>query len=218
MFLPDKQTRQLINAYCTKGFENADQFLRLKALVKKHCPSLVKLFSHIEMLGCTNSCPSEFNELLLTLCSSSPVCAVLPPSDESIHLIRRIIEKSKDEDSEILSSGDWKLLQLNSPILFKIMNKLRRLASYLQPIFEQMAFISENTFSNFGGIIDDSLLEHENSKIGSYFPALPQQRKRGLFKADASTKLKSGSECAKQSTRHPTLLPGIFTAFCSHGM
>ncbi|CAG2234981.1 unnamed protein product [Mytilus edulis] len=53
--------------------------------------------------------------------------------------------------------------------------------------------------------------------ISSSSPAsLKKIRTRGNFKADRSKVLKD--ECKKEATRHPTLLPGIFTAFCKHGI
>ena len=40
----------------------------------------------------------------------------------------------------------------------------------------------------------------------SYFPALPMVHGHGSYVADT------------RGTSHPTLLPGIFTLFCNHGM
>lgn len=49
----------------------------------------------------------------------------------------------------------------------------------------------------------------------SYFPSLPKIRERGTYKSDChSSKVKG---CTKQSSGHPSLLPGIFTLFCPNG-
>ncbi len=49
----------------------------------------------------------------------------------------------------------------------------------------------------------------------SYFPHLPKCRERQVYTADSAGKV---STCTKKSSRHPTLLPGVFTLFCEHGM
>ena len=48
----------------------------------------------------------------------------------------------------------------------------------------------------------------------AYFPSLPLVRFRGSYVADTR---KTSKVCTKHGTAHPTLLPGIFTLFCSHG-
>ena len=49
----------------------------------------------------------------------------------------------------------------------------------------------------------------------AYFPSLPVVRRRGIYTIDRKQK---PDGCRKNSSRHPTLLPGIFTLFCQHGM
>ena len=48
----------------------------------------------------------------------------------------------------------------------------------------------------------------------AYFPCLPKIRDRGFYDIDSSSKAVG---CTKQSSGHPTLLPGIFTVYCPHG-
>ena len=64
--------------------------------------------------------------------------------------------------------------------------------------------------------------EEVTGKIGedvlrelSYFPCLPKVRVRRLYKVDSHSRRTAG--CTKQSSGHPTLLPGIFTIYCPHG-
>ena len=47
-----------------------------------------------------------------------------------------------------------------------------------------------------------------------YFPQLPRLRNRKNYVADRS----HSSVCNKKSSRHPSLLPGIFTLYCEHGI
>ena len=48
-----------------------------------------------------------------------------------------------------------------------------------------------------------------------YFPALQTGRHRRCYSADT---IKSSKICTKRGTAHSTLLPGIFTLFCGHGL
>ncbi|XP_021379373.1 uncharacterized protein LOC110466906 [Mizuhopecten yessoensis] len=50
----------------------------------------------------------------------------------------------------------------------------------------------------------------------AYFPALQRVRPRGNIKADKARE--DYEKCSKDSTRHPYLLPSIFTVFCEHGI
>ncbi|CAH3156015.1 unnamed protein product [Pocillopora meandrina] len=46
-----------------------------------------------------------------------------------------------------------------------------------------------------------------------YYPCLPVVRSRGDYCLDDTTP----NICAKRSTRHPSLLPGVFLVHCKHG-
>ena len=50
---------------------------------------------------------------------------------------------------------------------------------------------------------------------GHYFPNLPPVRDRGSYSTDRCKK--EASDCRKTAGRHPNLIPGIFTMFCTHG-
>ncbi|XP_060601822.1 uncharacterized protein LOC132755047 [Ruditapes philippinarum] len=51
----------------------------------------------------------------------------------------------------------------------------------------------------------------------SFFPCLPKYRSRGRFQKDAS-QVKNKVHCTKKYAGHPSLLPGVFTIFCPHGI
>ena len=55
----------------------------------------------------------------------------------------------------------------------------------------------------------------DNNMDIAYFPTLPIVRARGKYSIDKNYQL--ADSCRKTSSRHPTLLPGIFTLFCQHG-
>ena len=56
----------------------------------------------------------------------------------------------------------------------------------------------------------------DNSEILSCFPSLPIIRERSAYVADALSRSKFFI-CTKKSSRHITLLPGIFSLYCEHG-
>ena len=53
-----------------------------------------------------------------------------------------------------------------------------------------------------------------NTDEMSFFPHLPKCRERRAYAADSAGKVLT---CTKKTSRHPTLLPGVFTIFCEHG-
>ena len=50
-----------------------------------------------------------------------------------------------------------------------------------------------------------------------FYPNLPQLYERGHYVLDTKP-LNKESECEKRRPRHPSLLPGIFSLLCTHGM
>lgn len=59
---------------------------------------------------------------------------------------------------------------------------------------------------------------HVDSSIDdgmAYYPSLPLVRSWEIYVAD---KTSQQDKCKKNSLHHPSLLPGIFTVFCPHGM
>lgn len=47
-----------------------------------------------------------------------------------------------------------------------------------------------------------------------FFPCLPKIRTRGVYEADRKSKQLI---CTKRTSKHPSLLPGVFTIYCEHG-
>ena len=63
-------------------------------------------------------------------------------------------------------------------------------------------------------LINEETIEEHTEEL-SYVPQLTLCRNRGQYEAD---RVKSSRICAKYSTGHQTLLPGIFTLYCEHGI
>lgn len=156
-------------------------------------------------LGCTASCPEELRGLVNTLSCSSAVCATFRLSDKEL-LKKLLYEK--------LSSERKYELQSKIPVLFDFLSSLEQIPNYLRPILEEIVVIIERTFVY---PINDTMKigkSADSSNDLSFFPNFPKIRQRGIYAMD---KLKGESICSKKSTRHSSLLPGIFTVFCPHG-
>lgn len=81
---------------------------------------------------------------------------------------------------------------------------LRVMAKKAKAPFEEMnAFAREHT----------ECLDDEDSL--SFFPSLPRIRKRRYYSADVEAK---DTHCTKLYRGHPSLMPGLFTLLCPHGM
>lgn len=156
-------------------------------------------------LGCTASCPEELRVLVNTLSCSSAVCATFRLSDKEL-LKKLLYEK--------LSSERKYELQSKIPVLFDFLSSLEQIPNYLRPILEEIVVIIERTFVY---PINDTMKIGKSADSNndlSVFPNFPKIRQRGIYAMD---KLKGESICSKKSTRHSSLLPGIFTVFCPHG-
>lgn len=109
------------------------------------------------------------------------------------------------------------MLQATSPILFDLLLSVKdfpRIA--MISVFEELIVKSCAPFKQEispVGTID--LLEENELQSLAYFPVLQRVRERRTYEADRFTKV---NICTKKSTGHPTLLPGVFTLFCQHGM
>ena len=64
------------------------------------------------------------------------------------------------------------------------------------------------------GLIQDAVqLDVHHTNDVEYYPCLPVVRSRGDYCLDDTTT----NICTKRSTRHPSLLPGVFLVHCKHG-
>ena len=146
--------------------------------------------------------------------STSPVCALLHPSDSVAKLISSMKEKDITKDAILMQK-----LQEEIPIVFSL---IRSVAYYPQkiliPLLEEMWIKAKAPFNLEDDKPDDAAIgshcgEYHIDDL-SYFPGLPKIRSRSVYVAD---KKSNDSICTKRSSKHPALLPGIFTLFCEHG-
>lgn len=196
-------------------------------LLQKHAPTLSPLFASISSKQSTSNgdryiCKEEWCHLLHSLSAATPACGLLHPSEKSVKLISDMcrLDITKDPLS-------MKCLQEEMPVLF---NTLRSIKSYpsklLNPILQCLLnkanapfqdHLKEDTDIDGSQLSQDTSIiqrEHQPEDYLFHFPLLTKCRTRGNYSADKEGRLAS---CTKKSSKHPTLLPGVFTLFCGHG-
>lgn len=219
VFIQDKHTRSLLKEFCIKGITQLEWNELSDQLLPKFAPSIGLLFQHLKAeINISSlplvSCPNMWSKFISALACPSPVCALVHPSDKVFTLLRKIV--SEDITRDPIS---MQLLQQEIPVIFDLLNKnsgnLPR--KCLTTIIEVMISKASAPFSaaEVEDSPDTSLNVEPVLQELAYFPSLPKVRSRGLYSADQHTT--KGVKCTKQSSGHPSLLPGIFTLFCPHG-
>ena len=91
----------------------------------------------------------------------------------------------------------------------------------LTPVIGRLLELSTPPFSSAAqSSANDSIIFEPLpiTKELSFFPQLKIYRERGNYICEhSSSSIRNFEICNKKSSRHPTLLPGIFTIFCEHG-
>lgn len=222
VFLPNAKARKLLSEYASSGLSSQD-ISDMIELLNEYSPSAATIVSSImsdqETKFSSKSksnmyrCSKDWASLMKSLASTSPVCALLHPSDSVAKLVSSMKEKDITKDAILMQE-----LQQEMPIIFAL---IRSVAYYPQklliPLLEEMWTKAKAPFNLEDDTSDDaSIGSHCGEFIDdlSYFPGLPKIRSRAVYVAD---KKSNDTICTKRSSRHPALLPGIFTLFCEHG-
>lgn len=129
----------------------------------------------------------------------------------NLHLIAEILKLSPDSE---LPSSLLNQLQQNIPIFFEIFTKIGYIPKSFFPILDIIQKCVEATFTGDVHVQSSQVSDQESLPLACY-PSMPAVCKRGRYEADCR---KPVGSCKKTGARHPSLLPGIFTVFCPHGM
>ena len=156
---------------------------------------------------------NTFSSLLFALASDSAACALIHPSEQA----KLIVDALLSDENIVHSPTTMSILQQEIPIIFNIIKSLGSLPPYVKLVVRQLWAIAQTPFdakydhsSSFSQPVPD------NSEILSCFPSLPIVRERSAYVADALSRSKFFI-CTKKSSRHVSLLPGIFSLYCEHG-
>lgn len=208
-----KSTRSLLKQFASLGLSE-DESKHLKELIAVNAPFLGPLLEYLFRQGEVASkklrCPCDWSEFIMALASSSPVCALIHPDDELQQVLTTIADGFSELDIYTLQ-----FLQQNCPLLLNLLQKVKPPPLLMSTVFHELLKKANAPFLGVAAHIDSSCSQSEiHDDNNSYFPALPLVRFRGSYVADT---VKTSKDCTKHGTNHPTLFPGIFTLFCSHG-
>ena len=211
-----KRTRSLLKEFAISGvtIEEVKELTELVVLKATFLRSLLEyLFQNSETSSEKIRCPKSWVEFVTAMASSSPVCALIHPDHELHQVVRRIADGFSDFDAATLH-----FLQENCPILLNLLQKVKVLPQ--KQMFSVFNELLKRSNAPFVGSSTQLENKASNSHLGtcdvdSYFPALQICRHRRRYTADT---IKASKICTKRGTSHPTLLPGIFTLFCTHGI
>ena len=85
----------------------------------------------------------------------------------------------------------------------------------MAPIFNVMAKKATAPFENVKPSAKECIEVLDDEDTLSFFPSLPKLRRRRCYAADVDVK---DTFCTKVYRGHPSLMPGLFTLLCPHGI
>ena len=204
-----RRTRCLLKQFATLGV-NQKEVEELSELIESKATFLHSLLTYLlhNAIKATDKikCPDQWVEFVTALSSSSPVCALIRPDPELHHVIRLIAGGLSSFETPMLH-----FLQQNCPILLNLIQQVDVPHKVMFPVFMELL---ERSNAPFVGKSMHPTSDSDKTDDG-YFPSLSVCQHRRCYNADTA---KASKICTKHGTAHPTLLPGIFTLFCSHGL
>lgn len=210
VLIPHKRTRSLLLEF-TKGLSHCEAE-ELFSLCEKHASFLKELVQYLITKGkkeTRSQCPTEWVDFISALASSSPVCSFIHPSDKLFQTLLNL------EAGQCMSSLDNLLyLQHEVPVLFELLHRSKTYPKFLPSVIKKMVERADAPFQVTCGVSCSNPMMYDTEDM-AFFPSLPKTQCRGTYVADKATQAKI---CTKRRTGHPTLLPGLFTLFCKHGM
>ena len=142
---------------------------------------------------------------------SFPGVCTSPP----IGLLGNILPQTLGQWTSQAVSWRHALLQQTFPLLFDIVSIVEgdqlpeALTAFIIDLLEKV----KSPFSRNVSIPDAVQLDVHRTNDVEYYPCLPVVRSRGDYCLDDTTP----NICTKRSTRHPSLLPGVFLVHCKQG-
>jgi hypothetical protein len=179
----------------------------------KVCAALHEFLVYIDSDTITVA-PDSTKDFLLCLASKSPVCSYVHVNDSVRQLITNLLAGVNIKGDPVA----WNQLHEELPIIYKMLSP-KSVTTVPQPLSKLLSVMwqkAEATFHACREIADTN--EAIQTDQLSHFPCLPKLRNRCTFSADVRKNVSNTGACKKRYTGHPTLLPGIFTLYCQHGV
>lgn len=184
-----------------------------------HAPSIKKvvdwcIVEHGE--SAKKLAPKDVRTFILSLARPSPVCAVLPPSEDMERVLDQMMATDVKQEPQLLES-----LQTLSPVLFDLVKNVNFRDGSLPPAFNDLIkdmwkMSCAPFWHDDGGSAEQVQIDEVDSFLEdiSVWPHLPKVRNRGAYAMDRTPERQS---CRKQGKSHKSLLPGTVTLHCQHG-
>ena len=204
----------MMKTYADKGLSDKD-FLRMKLLLT--ClPSVIPIVEAAARKvksdphnsnEVTVMCAKEWSKLVRSLGTISPACALIHPSVTTTNLIQQMSHNDVTKDATLMAT-----LQKEIPLIHTLIHSLSHYPrQLLSPLLTDLLIRSNAPFLEPRH--PQTTTPNSSGEL-AYFPSLPRLRERQNYRAD---KLAKTSICTKRTSKHPSLLPGVFTLFCEHG-
>ena len=218
MFIDNQQCRKSLETYA-KTATSRDELGRyivsdmeqLIHLLEQHCASLACLLKNLDK---PIPCPSHCARLFTALSCMSPVCALVMPATVILELMTKLCNGDEIRKDPI----QWKVLENSVPVIYNFIcamgSDVTSIPIEYRPLVSDIVLKAKLPFETTPAHPLLCAKIQVNQKQ-AYFPNLHVQCHRPTYKADL---LRRKGFCTKKYRGHPSLLPGIFTVFCPHGI
>jgi hypothetical protein len=215
VYITEVEIRKLLKKFASHSDQTNVEAITLSD--KEHLMKLLKaqyreLYELLLRIATNRlSAPAFSRKFVLSLASTSPICSYIPLS--ALHLLDRV---AAGEDLRSFPSA-WLLLQETAPVVFEMIVtcELEHLPHEFRSLLRLLIDKVNVMFDLCQPIQCDEVPSGDNDE-SSFFPSLPMLRNRGYYEGD-TVRGNTDVTCGKNFRGHPTLLPGIFTIYCSHG-
>ncbi|XP_062376267.1 uncharacterized protein LOC134064364 [Sardina pilchardus] len=213
VLISSKTLRDMLSQY-SRGGCTEQQFREMEAEAKRTASFLSPLLQFFSCGGHQHQAPQAYRCLLAELSKSSPTCALLHPCTDLDSLLEDV---SKEQSGSIVHhTALMHKLHLHCPLLWQVLC-LDGLRKEVVPLIQAMYRVAKQAFDGVGGPVTCPAEPPQESAL-QYFPHLPMKRTRGRFLLDNGRTEGPPDGCRKTIGHHSTLIPGIFTLFCVHGV
>ena len=205
--------RTLCKQYCEKEpipSEREQLFIELK----HKAPALERFIRWIEEeYGNWCYIPKPILSFVRCMASSSPACSYFPVSS----YFRSNIKTLSNNATEI--GNRYKSLlcfQTEAPVIFKALNVIRKMP--LPDVWRALFIdLEEKAMAPFKSAAHQLPTPNPRTEHMAFYPQWPALHARGRYMKDRERSADRGDCCKKQQKQH-SLLPGLFTVYCEHGM
>jgi len=217
VMIVDKRVRSLLRTYIARYDKlTVQELLEMRERLRENCQQL-----HVFISWCEDEYQGRCNfppaivSFLKCIISISPVVSYFPVCKD----FRAILHEIKAGLQIRRYPGKLAQLQSIAPIICDLIVSLPTgempisVQDLLDALEEKIKFVAHAEPHHLPLLGNDA----EDDQSMCYLPNWPALCIRGRYKKDVERK-ECQHNCRKESRGHPSLLPGIFTLYCPHGI